>query len=117
MTQSDKSVNIFGKVEGIISTGNEAKINQNIFKSQGDIANEIEEILEELAKKYPDASVGQKQNVLEMEIQQRLKQDPTFKQRFIGAAKSGGLELVKVITDNPFISVPLETIKGWIEAE
>ena len=117
MTRNDKSANIFGRMEGIINTGDEAKITQNIIKSQGNIADEIEKILEELAKKYPEASVDQKQVVLQMEIQQKLKKDPTFKQRFIGAAKSGGLELVKVVTDNPFISVPLETIKGWIEAE
>jgi hypothetical protein len=33
------------------------------------------------------------------------------------AAKSGGVELIKVLTNNPFVSVPLETVKGWIEAE
>ena len=27
------------------------------------------------------------------------------------------IETVKVLTNNPFVSIPLETVKGWLEAE
>jgi hypothetical protein len=116
MTQ-DRSVNVFGKVQGVVSTGDRANIIQNSLGHPRDVSDEVEEILEQLAVRYTNVSENQKQVVLQMELQQKLKNDPTFKQRFISAAKSGGLELVKVVTNNPFVSVPLETMKGWIEAE
>ena len=116
MTQ-DRSVNVFGKVQGVISTGDRANIVQKSLENSQNISDEVEEILEQLAVRYTNVSETQKQVVLQMELQQKLKNDPTFKQRFISAAKSGGLELVKVVTNNPFVSVPLETMKGWIEAE
>lgn len=116
MTQ-DRSVNIFGKVQGVVNTGDRANIVQNSLGNPRDVSDEVEEILEQLAARYTHVSEIQKQVVLQIELQQKLRNDPTFKQRFISAAKSGGLELVKVVTNNPFVSVPLETMKGWIEAE
>jgi hypothetical protein len=113
----DRSVNVFGKVQGVISTGDGASIIQSSSENTQDVSDEIREILEHLAARYTNAPDNQKQIVLQMELQQKLKNDPTFKQRFISAAKSGGLELVKVVTNNPFVSVPLETVKGWIKAE
>lgn len=113
----DRSVNVFGKVEGVVSTGDRANIIQKSLENSRDVSDEFEELLELLATRYTNASEGQKQIVLQMELQQKLKNDPTFKERFISAAKSGGLELIKVVTNNPFVSVPLETVKGWIEAE
>lgn len=119
MTQ-DRSINVSqgGKIEGVISIGDDAKIIQNNFANESaDLSKEIMRILEELAQRYSTAGEFQKQTVLQMELQQKLKNDPTFRERFINAAKSGGVELIKVLTNNPFVSVPLETIKGWIEAE
>jgi hypothetical protein len=41
----------------------------------------------------------------------------SLKDRLLSAIKSGGIETVKVLTNNPFVSIPLETVKGWLEAE
>ncbi|NJO43860.1 MAG: hypothetical protein HC865_25670 [Cyanobacteria bacterium RU_5_0] len=82
-----------------------------------DLTEELQGILYHLSQTYPNASTFQKQTVLQMELQQRARTDPTFKQRFISAVKAGGIELAKVLTNNPFVSVPIETVKGWIEAE
>jgi hypothetical protein len=113
----DRPISVFGKVQGIISAGDGATIIQNSQYNSKDVSEEIEEILEQLAARYHNAPINQKQIVFQMEVQQKVQSDPTFKNRFISAAKSGGLELVKVVTNNPFVSVPLETVKGWIEAE
>jgi hypothetical protein len=78
---------------------------------------EIEELFNTLAERYPNASEPQKQIVLQMELEQLAKNDPSLRDRFLGAAKAGSIELVKVLTNNPFVSVPLETAKGWFEAE
>jgi hypothetical protein len=60
---------------------------------------------------------NQKQIVFQMELQQKVKNNPSLKDRFVSATKAGSVELVKVLTNNPFVSVPLETVKGWLEAE
>ncbi|MCP2728549.1 hypothetical protein [Limnofasciculus baicalensis] len=115
----NRSINVSGqgKVEGVISTGDNAKIIQHIANEEADLSEEIMGLLDELAKRYSAAAEFQKQTVLQMELQNKLKSDPTFRDRFINAAKSGGVELIKVLTNNPFVSVPLETVKGWIETE
>jgi hypothetical protein len=116
MTQ-DRRINIYGNAnKSIFNSGDENIISQINSDDSENIMKEIKDIFERLSEKYSGANDNQKITVLEMEFQQRIDVDPTFKQRFISATKSGGLELVKVITDNPFISVPLETVRGWIEA-
>ena len=42
---------------------------------------------------------------------------PTLKQRLISALKAGAVEALKAIFNHPIINIPIETIKGWIEAE
>jgi hypothetical protein len=112
----DRSVNILGgNVQGVISTGDNANIVQSPSEYTHEISDEISEVLEQLSKKYSGIPESQKQLLLQIELQQKVRNDPTFRQRFLSALKSGSLELIKVITNNPFISVPLETVKGWIE--
>jgi len=83
-----------------------------------DAVSEIEELLNDLAQRYPpNASERQKQIVLQMELEQLAQNDPSLRDRFLAAAKAGSLELVKVLTNNPFVTVSLETAKGWFEAE
>jgi hypothetical protein len=80
-------------------------------------AMEIQALLTQLAQAYPDGSPEEKQTLAKMELRRKVKEDPTFKERLLNAIKSGGIETVKVLTNNPFVSIPLETIKGWFEAE
>ena len=114
---SNRSVSVGGSVNGSIIT-DRYNIIQNISTDQTiGVEKVIEEILNQLAQRYPDAPEYQKQMVFQMELQQKLKENPTLSDRILSASKAGGIELVKVLTNNPFISVPLETVKGWIEAE
>lgn len=84
---------------------------QNITKT----LEEVQEIFRNLSQRYPNASYEKKQTVAELEFSQKATLDPTFKERILSAAKAGSFELVKVITNNPFVSIPLETLKGWFE--
>lgn len=113
----DRSINVPGTLQGVASTGDNASISQRFLTDSANVVTEFQEIIERLSSRYSNASNFQKQTVLQMELQQKLVNDPTFRDRFIGALKAGGVELVKVITNNPFVSVPIETVKGWIEAE
>ncbi|TYQ24276.1 hypothetical protein PseudUWO311_19840 [Pseudanabaena sp. UWO311] len=78
---------------------------------------EIQALLTQLAQDYPEGSPEEKQTVAKMELRRKVKEDPTLKDRLLSAIKSGGIETVKVLTNNPFVSIPLETVKGWLEAE
>jgi HEAT repeat protein len=54
-------------------------------------------------------------------LHQELKRNPTLKSRLLNALKSGGTEALKIALEtvfkNPLVAIPVETIKGWIEAE
>jgi hypothetical protein len=77
---------------------------------------ELNALFNVLAERYPSASISEKQVILRMELEKKLKDDPSLKDRFLSAAKSGSIELIKVLANNSFVSVPLEIAKGWIEA-
>jgi hypothetical protein len=46
---------------------------------------------------------------------------PPLKSRLLNALKPGGTEALKIALEsvfkNPLVAIPVETIKGWIEAE
>ena len=111
------SQNFHGNVYGV--AGNVAG-NQIINVQQQSLtsaAMEIQALLTQLAQDYPEGSLEEKQTLAKMELKRKVKEDPTLKDRLLNAVKSGGIETVKVLTNNPFVSIPLETVKGWLEAE
>jgi hypothetical protein len=44
-----------------------------------------------------------------------IRNNPTIKARLINAIKQGGTEALKVFF--PVVSIPMETIRGFLEAE
>lgn len=90
--------------------------NQNIYQSQQNqnldgTKEEIHQLLDELAQTNPTT------DTVTEAIHQKIKSDPTFKARLLAALKAGGLEALKAIFNHPAFSIPLETIKGYLEAE
>ena len=53
-------------------------------------------------------------------IKQEINKNPTIKARLLNALKAGGTEALTQALDavfkNPLVSIPVETIKGFIEA-
>ena len=80
-----------------------------------DAAAEIQQLLQQLEQNYPDATEIEKQSALAVNLQQEIKQNPTFKARLTNALKEGGIEALKVLFAP--IGIPIEMVKGWIEAE
>ncbi|HBE21202.1 MAG TPA: hypothetical protein DEG17_09290 [Cyanobacteria bacterium UBA11149] len=80
-------------------------------------AAEIQELIEQLARNYPTRTQSENKVVVAEAIEQAIAQNPTLKERLRGAFKAGGIEALKTIFNHPLISIPIETIKGWIEAE
>ncbi|MDY7005187.1 MAG: hypothetical protein SWX82_14920 [Cyanobacteriota bacterium] len=80
-----------------------------------DAAAEIQQLLQQLEQNYPNATEIEKQSALAVTLQQEIKQNPTLKARLINALKEGGIEALKVLFGP--IGIPIEMVKGWIEAE
>ncbi len=76
-------------------------------------AAEIQKLLDHLFQTYPHSTEATLVQAIKVEI----KNNPTLKVRLINALKSGGVETLKAIFNHPFVSVPVETIKGFLEAE
>jgi hypothetical protein len=112
----DRSINVGGNFNGVANTGDDSVIHNSQAPVESDVSEVVAEILNDLKQRYPNALEAQKQMVFQMELQQKISQNPTLKARLLNAAKSGGFEIVKVLTNNPFVSIPLEMFKGWIEA-
>jgi hypothetical protein len=73
---------------------------------------EIKQMLDQLAQ----SPTTRNEAVATKAIKQEIKNKPTLKQRLINALKGGGIEALKAIFDHPSISIPVETIKGFLEA-
>jgi hypothetical protein len=111
------SQNFHGNVYGV--AGNIAG-NQIINAQQQSLrsaALEIQSLLTQLAQDYPNESPTEKQVIAKIKLHDKFKEDPTLKDRLLNAIKSGGIETIKVLANNPFVTIPLETVKGWLEAE
>ncbi|MCT7984903.1 ParB/RepB/Spo0J family partition protein [Laspinema sp. A4] len=105
--------NVYGQAGAV---GKESKSDYNTFIQSNpayfqELKNEVRQLLDELNKENAKES-----QVIE-KIQAKIKYDVTFKDRLINAFKEGGIEAVKAIFNHPFINVPIETVKGFIEAE
>ncbi|MFB2897787.1 dynamin family protein [Aerosakkonemataceae cyanobacterium BLCC-F50] len=108
--------NIQGDVNNIGTQHNYAP-NQNLAES----AAEIQQLLEQLAKNNQRIVQSDDQAVVVSAIHEEIKRNPTIKARLLSALKAGGTEALKVALDaifkNPAVSISVETVKGFIEAE
>ncbi|ELS33782.1 MULTISPECIES: HEAT repeat domain-containing protein [Pseudanabaena] len=95
-------------------TVNEQKIVQKTEVPKQNLAEatkEVQELLNQLAKTNPsEATIAET-------IHQEIKRNPTLKARLVNALKTGGIEALKAIFNNPLVSIPVETVKGFLEAE
>lgn len=114
MNFHDKVYGAAGNVEGdqIVNAPK-----QNLAES----AAEIQQLLEQLAKNNQTIVQSDNQAVVVSAIHEEIKLNPTIKARLWNALKAGGTEALKLALDaifkNPAVSISVETIKGYIEAE
>lgn len=77
-------------------------------KTPAEAAQEIQELLQQLQQNNPTATEAEL-------VHQVIQRNPTLKARLLNALKQGGTEALKVFF--PFLSIPMETVRGFIEAE
>jgi vesicle coat complex subunit len=110
MSERKVQMNFNAPVTG--AAGNvEGDFINNPPQNLADAAAEIQQLLNQLAQTNPTPTEAAEA------IKHEIKDNPTLKQRLRSALKAGGIEALKAIFNHPLVSVPIETIKGWIEAE
>ena len=77
---------------------------------------EIQQLLDNLAKNYPTSTETEKK-VFVLEAINRIKNQPSLSDRAWNALKAGSVEAIKGIANHPTISIPVEIVNAWIEAE
>ncbi len=110
--------NITGTVTGNIvgdNIGSQYNYTPEQRPTLAEAAAEIQQLLEKLKNSNPTLTESQRQIVVIEAINKEIKSNPTFKQRLQSALKAGGIEALKSLF--PAVNIPIETIKGWMEAE
>jgi hypothetical protein len=112
----DRSIKIGGSLHGVANTGDNAAIHSHSqADTKDDLNSALGSMLYELASRYPDIPNTHRIFIFEAELIQKIHENPTLRQRLLNAVKMGGIELSKVLTNNPFVSVSIELVKGWLE--
>lgn len=98
---------------GNLNTGNidERLENYSLEAEIQQLRKEIQPLLEHLAQNPITAN----ETLAETAIQQQINNHPTFRQRLMSAWKEGGTEALKAIFNHPAFSIPIQTIKGFLE--
>jgi len=77
---------------------------------------ELEEIFRKLASQAPQVPAHQRPQMVAQVLKQKATANPDFKKRLFQAIESGSAELIRVFTHNPYISIPMAMVKGWVTA-
>lgn len=113
MVEGD-TYNLYNSQAGAV--GKESRSDYNTFmqSNEADYQNlriEVSKVIDSLVQENASDS-----KIIE-ELRMKIKYDVTFKERLISAFKAGGVEAIKAIFNHPVINVPIEMVKGFIEAE
>ena len=92
---------------------NTINISQNIDLNEAE--KQLQQILSDLIKDEIHSDIDFETQLTQ--LKQKIKHNPDLKARLISAFKAGGIETLKAIANHPAVSIPVEVIKGWIEAE
>ncbi len=80
-------------------------------KNLADAAKEIQQLLTELQQNYPTNTESEQMVVVQQAIQ-RIQNNPTLKQRVVGALQAGSVETLKQMLNHPLVHILFETVKG-----
>jgi uncharacterized protein YjbI with pentapeptide repeats len=77
---------------------------------------EMEQLFQQLSRKAAQVPAHKRPQVVASVIQKKAKANPDFKARLLKGIESGSTELMRVFVNNPYISVPMALVKGWVSA-
>jgi hypothetical protein len=109
MSETPKvQMNFNAPVSGVAGNVEGDMIVNPVPKTPAESAREIQDLLTQLQATNPTTSEAEL-------VRQVIRNNPTIKARLINAIKQGGTEALKVFF--PVVSIPMETIRGFLEAE
>lgn len=113
-TKNIASVHIHKNVIDSELEGGKITVSESIDKNKliAELKEEFKQLLDELAENPRT----QKPTVATEIVHAEIIDDPTLKQRLLSALKAGGVEALKAIFNHPAVSIPVETVKGFLEA-
>ncbi|MBE9111784.1 pentapeptide repeat-containing protein [Nodosilinea sp. LEGE 07298] len=82
--------------------------------SDFELVTQVEELLQQLAEQAAQVPAHQRPQVVSNALQKKARVNPEFKARLLKALEAGSGELIRVFTQNPYISIPLSLVKGWV---
>lgn len=80
------------------------------------VVTEMEQIFQHLAAKAAQVPAHQRPQVVANVLQKKSQKNPEFKARLLKAVESGSAEMIRVFTQNPYVSIPMALVKGWAAA-
>ncbi len=92
-----------------------AQLSQPAALTTADAATIIRTVMDDLAQRYPGATLIQRQVVTGLEFQQLAKREPKLEAKLLDAAQTGSLLIDQVLQDNAFVSVSLGELKEWLQ--
>lgn len=105
---------IQNNVAGVVK-GNQVGTQHNYASEQkqtlAEAAAEIQQLLKQIEKSNPTATVEQQQVFVDAAV------SPTLKARFVSALQAGWKESIKELLDNPYVNVGVAILEGWQEAD
>ena len=99
-----------GEITGNVKVArviNEAEQNNLAY-----VAQEIQQLLEQLSKTYHTNTSKEKMMVVG-EAVAKIEQNPRLKTKIINALQAGGIEAFKEAINHPLVNIFLATIEGW----
>ncbi|MEH2152443.1 hypothetical protein [Nostoc sp.] len=113
-TENIASVHIHKDVIASKLEGGKITVSESIEQKEliAQLKEEFKQLLDELAENPRT----QKPAVAVEIVHTEIIDDPTLKQRLLSALKAGGVEALKAIFNHPAVSIPVETVKGFLEA-
>ncbi|NEP78495.1 MAG: hypothetical protein F6K39_10080 [Okeania sp. SIO3B3] len=89
-------------------------INEAQKKTLAETAAEIQQLLQQLEQSYPTETTADQMAIV-AQVVEIVENNPTLKQRVIGALKSSGIQTFKEALDNPIANILVAAFQGWIK--
>lgn len=114
-----RGANIGNIADTIEAGGRQQSVQRNHSTSQDTIPDwelviQVESLFQQLSTQSAQVPPDQRPKVVGQALQKKALSNPAFKARLLKALESGSGELVRVFAQNPYISVPLALVKGWM---
>lgn len=114
-----RGANIGNFADTIEAGGRQQAVQRNHSPSQDTIPDwelvvQVESLFQQLSAQAAQVPPDQRPQVVGQALQKKALRNPAFKARLMKALESGSGELVRVFARNPYISVPLALVKGWM---